>query len=198
MKIIAERRYRTYASWRKAAKEAGATRFEGDIVISAAFKRNPNYDDIVNGFKGQGSKSGNAVGEWDGEKGTIFVYEGARRNPASRDDMYVEYLRPMQGEEPFFMDGEKYEFVWAKYSDGRKDIGVYSTRGDVTYGYEHFNKMMNLPRRQSTDPRILEMRARLGEGRSSRRNPYPRRNPLDSGADIPNAKRTNRAAARMT
>lgn len=163
MKITREKKYQTWAGWKRAAKEAGATRFEGDKDIANAFAGGPSYEDSI------------AIGEWDGETGTIFVYAGARRNPASRDDMYVEYLRPMQGEEPFFMDGEKYEFVWAKYSDGRKDIGVYSTRGDVTYGYEHFNKMMNLPRRQSTDPRILEMRARLGEGRSSRRNPYPPR-----------------------
>ena len=62
------------------------------------------------------------------------------------DAMYVEYLRPMQDEEPFMMGGTKYEFVRARYPDGRIDIGVYSTAGDLTYGYRHWRQMMNLDR----------------------------------------------------
>ena len=153
---LGDREYQTWAGWKKAAKEAGAVRIEGDKDIANAF--------AADGF---------GVGEWDGEKGTIYERK-PRRNPVSRDDIYVEYLRPMQGEVPFIMDDSKYEYVWAKYSDGRTDIGVYSTRGDITYGYEAFNRMMNLPRKQSTDPRILEMRERMGR----RKNPSRRRNPI--------------------
>lgn len=65
MKIIAEREYQTYAGWRKAAKEAGATRFEGDRDIAQAF----NGDTYV--------------GEWDGAVGVIFVHGGSRQNPAA-------------------------------------------------------------------------------------------------------------------
>lgn len=155
MKIIAERRYRTYASWRKAAKEAGATRFEGDIVISAAFKRNPNYDDIVNGFKGQGSKSGNAVGEWDGEKGTIFVYEGARRNPASKIRVGDEVIGIMG------LDGGYAGTVTGVTRDSRGRVLV--TYRDAESGEERatfdFNLSKNVPAR----------------GVFPRKNPYPRR-----------------------
>jgi len=90
------------------------------------------------------------------------AWSPSRKNPASRDDVYVEFLRPMKDEEPFVMDGSKYEYVRARYSDGREDIGVYSYRGDITYGYEAFNRMMGIPRKASTDPRILKMLERKG------------------------------------
>ena len=72
-----------------------------------------------------------------------------KKNPMHEDPLdaiYVEYMRPMQDEEPFMMGGSKYEFVRARYPDGRMDIGVYSQRGDVTYGYRHWRQMMNLDR----------------------------------------------------
>lgn len=93
-----------------------------------------------------------------------------KKNPKREDPldaMYVEYLRPMQNEEPFMMGGTKYEFVRARYPDGRIDIGVYSTAGDLTYGYRHWRQMMNLdrtnptsrknPRRGNDDPSREEM-----------------------------------------
>jgi hypothetical protein len=76
-----------------------------------------------------------------------------KKNPKREDPldaMYVEYLRPMQDEEPFMMGGTKYEFVRARYPDGRIDIGVYSTAGDLTYGYRHWRQMMNLDRTNPT------------------------------------------------
>jgi hypothetical protein len=78
-----------------------------------------------------------------------------KKNPMREDPldaMYVEYLRPMQDEDPFMMGGTKYEFVRARYPDGRIDIGVYSTAGDVTYGYRHWRQMMNLDR-PATNPK---------------------------------------------
>ncbi len=259
---LGEREYQTWAGWKKAAKEAGAVRIEGDKDIANAF--------AADGF---------GVGEWDGEKGSIYERK-PRRNPVNRDDLYVEYLRPMQFEEPFMMGGNKYEYVRARYSDGREDIGVYSYRGDITYGYEAFNRMMGISRSADTDPSILEMRERIEMRRRTggrRKNPSrrmsanekyyvytnvdgnedgnsiggmslsdakelacrsslridnaggtlddsvaqvlqvsngnhvwscdadtakvylkTRKNPLESGADIPDAKLTNRRAARMT
>ena len=70
-----------------------------------------------------------------------------KKNPMHEDPldaMFVEYMRPMQDEEPFMMGGSKYEFVRARYPDGRMDIGVYSQRGDVTYGYRHWRQMMGI------------------------------------------------------
>lgn len=50
----------------------------------------------------------------------------------------------MQDEEPFMMGDSKYQFVRARYPDGRMDIAVYSQRGDVTYGYRHWRQMMGI------------------------------------------------------
>ena len=71
-----------------------------------------------------------------------------RKNPARRSDetpLYVKYLSLKSGEEPFMMQGTKYEYVWAEYPGGIKDIGVYSYANDLVYSYDSFRQMMNLP-----------------------------------------------------
>jgi hypothetical protein len=72
-----------------------------------------------------------------------------RKNPARRpkeSPLYVKYLSLMNGEQPFMMQGTKYEYVWAEYPGGVKDIGVYSYANDLVYSYDSFRKMMNLDR----------------------------------------------------
>jgi len=72
-----------------------------------------------------------------------------RKNPARRpkeSPLYVKYLSLMSGEEPFMMQGTKYEYVWAEYPGGVKDIGVYSYANDLVYSYDSFRQMMNLDR----------------------------------------------------
>jgi hypothetical protein len=63
----------------------------------------------------------------------------------SNNPLYVEYLKPMRDENPFMMNGEKFEYCWAKYPNGKTDIGVYAYRGDVCYGYNAFRKRYNPP-----------------------------------------------------
>ena len=60
------------------------------------------------------------------------------------DPVYVEYHSKRQGEQPFMMGGTKWEYVNAKYPDGKIDVGVYSTAGDMTYSYNAFRKMHNI------------------------------------------------------
>lgn len=60
------------------------------------------------------------------------------------DPLYVEYHSQRQGEEPFMMGGTKYEYVNAKYPNGKIDIGVYSFAGDVVYSYNSFRKRNNI------------------------------------------------------
>ena len=62
----------------------------------------------------------------------------------SEDALYVEYLKEMPGEKPFMLHGEKFQYVKAKYPDGKEDIGVYAFRGDLVYGYKAFRKRYNL------------------------------------------------------
>ena len=73
----------------------------------------------------------------------------AFENPAHRPKetpLYVKYLSLMSGEVPFMMQGTKYEYVWAEYPGGIKDIGVYSYANDLVYSYDSFRQMMNLDR----------------------------------------------------
>lgn len=58
--------------------------------------------------------------------------------------LYVEYLSQMSNETPFEKGGKKWEFVWAKYPDGRRDIGVYSFSEDLVYAYQPWRKMVGI------------------------------------------------------
>ena len=108
-----------------------------------------------------------------------------RLNPAHRpededplDAIYVEYMRPMQDEEPFMMGGSKYEFVRARYPDGRMDIAVYSQRGDVTYGYRHWRQMMGIEKSNPVHSRNPKRRIGISLSKSRKRNPV-----YDTGSD---------------
>jgi hypothetical protein len=117
-----------------------------------------------------------------------------KKNPKREDPldaMYVEYLRPMQSEEPFMMGGTKYEFVRARYPDGRIDIGVYSTAGDLTYGYRHWRQMMGIEKKNPVHSR--NPKQRIGISLSKNR----RRNPLESGATISDDEDINARASNM-
>ena len=166
--------YTTYGAWRAAAKKAGAMRFEGDKDIAQAFDGN-----------------GRPVAEWDGAEGYIYknksMIDGEMifTNPAHRpededplDAIYVEYMRPMQDEEPFMMGGSKYEFVRARYPDGRMDIAVYSQRGDVTYGYRHWRQMMGIEKSNPVHSRNPKQRIGISLSKNRRRNPV-----YDTGSD---------------
>lgn len=58
--------------------------------------------------------------------------------------LYVEYLSQMSNETPFEKGGKKWEFVWAKYPDGKRDIGVYSFSEDLVYAYQPWRKMVGI------------------------------------------------------
>ena len=154
--------YTTYSAWRAAAKKAGAVRFEGDKDIAQAFDDN-----------------GRGVAEWDGAEGQI--YRKSANNPAHRpkeSPLYVKYLSLMKGEEPFMMQGTKYEYVWAEYPGGIKDIGVYSYANDLVYSYDSFRKMMNLDRTNPVHSRNPRQRIGISLSKSRKRNPV-----YDTGSD---------------
>ena len=69
--------------------------------------------------------------------------EGLSESP-QEDLLYVEYVSEMRDEEPFMMGNQKFQFVNAKYPDGKTDIGVYAFSGDVVYAYDAFRKMYNI------------------------------------------------------
>ena len=75
----------------------------------------------------------------------LGAYYGQCDEDVDQGPLYVEYAGEMTGEKPFDMgDGEKYEYCWAIYPDGRKDIAVYRYRGDVCVAYDVFKRWYNI------------------------------------------------------
>ena len=143
-----------------------------------------------------------------------MVYEPvAKRNPARRpkeSPLYVKYLSLKSDEEPFMMQGAKYEYVWAEYPGGIKDIGVYSYANDLVYSYDSFRQMMNLPnpvtRRKGESPREFTARCMSEEKMSFPKTKQRiavclsksrKRNPLESGANISDDQDINVQASNM-
>ena len=62
---------------------------------------------------------------------------------SDKNPLYVEYVSERKGENPFVLGGQKYQYVNAKYPNGKIDIGVYAFSGDVVYGYDVFRKIHN-------------------------------------------------------
>ena len=155
--------YTTYKSWLTAAKKAGAVRLDGDKDIAMAFDA-----------KNRG------VAEWDGAEGYIYRKSEMRnpRHSPKESPLYVKYLSLMRGEEPFMMQGTKYEYVWAEYPGGIKDIGVYSYANDLVYSYDSFRKMMNLDRTNPVHSRNPRQRIGISLSKNRRQNPV-----YDTGSD---------------
>jgi hypothetical protein len=122
--------------------------------------------------------------EYDGEDIKRLSQMTDDESPKSEyDTNFVTYLRQMTGEEPFMMGGKKFEYVWAKYPSGKRDIGVYSFAGDVVYGYNYFRKMYNLD--APADPQIRESIGHVGK----KTHFYVNKTDLSAGSRDPEAER---------
>ena len=145
--------------------------------------------------------------------GSVVYTPVAKRNPARRpkeSPLYVKYLSLKSDEEPFMMQGTKYEYVWAEYPGGIKDIGVYSYANDLVYSYDSFRQMMNLPnplkRRKGESVRDFTSRCMSEEKASFPKTKQRiavclsksrKRNPLESGANISDDQDINVQASNM-
>lgn len=56
----------------------------------------------------------------------------------------VEYISDRNGEDPFTINDVKWQFVNAKYPDGKIDIGVYRYGHDLVYDYNKWKEAMNI------------------------------------------------------
>lgn len=56
----------------------------------------------------------------------------------------VEYVSDRNGEEPFEMHGDKWQFVNGRYPNGKVDIAVYRYGTDLAYDYERWREEMNI------------------------------------------------------
>ena len=210
-------KYDEFDEWERDVFRAGATQVleVGENIFYAI--RTPNNKPVHSDADGmfdlrsrrgrEVMKSATTIGGWAGGSGEIYRHIVARagkarpyENPAHRpkeSPLYVKYLSLMRGEVPFMMQGTKYEYVWAEYPGGIKDIGVYSYAGDLVYSYDAFRKMMNLPnpvtRRKGESPRDFTARCMSEEKMSFPKTKQRiavclsknrRRNPVyDTGSD---------------
>lgn len=55
-------------------------------------------------------------------------------------DGVIPFHSQRSGEEPFIIDGIKWEYVNADYGKGKVDIAVYRYGQDITYSYDWFNR----------------------------------------------------------
>jgi hypothetical protein len=56
----------------------------------------------------------------------------------------VEYVSDRSGENEFEMNGHRWQFVNAKYPDGKIDIGVYRFGHDLVYDYQRWREEMGI------------------------------------------------------
>lgn len=85
------------------------------------------------------------------------------------DPLYVEYVSERPGEDPFMLQGQKFQYVNAKYPNGKIDIGVYAFAGDIVYSYNVFRKMHGI--QEAFDPTSVGPNPEASEGLSDG-NPY--------------------------
>ena len=55
---------------------------------------------------------------------------------------YVEFIGELPGEPVFRIGGKPFKYVWARYPDGRKDIGAYAPTEDRVYDIDFFRTNM--------------------------------------------------------
>ena len=207
-------KYDDFDEWETDVFRAGATQVleVGENIFYAI--RTPNNKPVQSDADGmfdlrsrrgrEVMKTAKTIGGWAGGSGEIYRHIVARagkarpyENPAHRPKetpLYVKYLSLMSGEVPFMMQGTKYEYVWAEYPGGIKDIGVYSYAGDLVYSYDSFRQMMNLDQpnllRQMMNRPNPAHRRNMGEGSMPKRrigislSKNRKRNPVyDTGSD---------------
>ena len=220
-------KYDDFDEWETDVFRAGATQVleVGENIFYAI--RTPNNKPVQSDADGmfdlrsrrgrEVMKTAKTIGGWAGGSGEIYRHIVARagkarpyENPAHRpkeSPLYVKYLSLMRGEEPFMMQGTKYEYVWAEYPGGINDIGVYSYANDLVYSYDSFRSMMNLDQpnllRQMMNRPNPAHRRNMGEGSMPKHrigislSKNRRRNPLESGATISDDEDINNQASNM-
>jgi len=127
-------------------------RFKGSWAVEQWLKSKKTQD-LIKSLEADNQRFG-WLRESDRDKLKQFIRKCI--SESVEEPLYVEYHSQMTGEVPFMMGGKKYEYVWAKYPNGKRDIGVYSFAGDVVYDYEAFRKMYNLKESESKNERFIK------------------------------------------
>jgi len=122
------------------SKSKSQQRFMG--MVHAIHKGELNPDEVG----GDVAKAAASMTKKDAEDFATTKHKGL---PEKLDEFLslhdtVEYVSDRSGEEPFMQNGIKWQFVNAKYPDGKIDIGVYRFGHDLVYDYKRWNEEMGI------------------------------------------------------
>lgn len=122
------------------AKSKSQQRFMG--MVNAVQKGELDADEVG----GSVAKAANTMSNDDVDDFASTKHKGL---PEKLDEFLsghdtVQYVSDRQGEEPFMMGTEKWQFVNAKYPDGKVDIGVYKFGHDLVYDYTKWREAYNI------------------------------------------------------
>jgi len=83
----------------------------------------------------------------------------------------VEYISDRNGENPFELQGSKWQFVNAKYPDGKIDIGVYKFGQDLVFDYTRWREEMGLDKNNNIKEDTQTMIQNNGTSMSNKAQP---------------------------
>lgn len=87
----------------------------------------------------QSMKNLTGVGDKEAEDlATAVISSAVKTEGVSNSNHVVQYDSERSGEEPFMMNGVKWQFVNVINNNGKKDIGVYRFDHDLAYDYQWF------------------------------------------------------------
>lgn len=87
----------------------------------------------------QSMKNLTGVGDDEAEDlATAAISSAVKTEGVSNSSHVVQYDSERSGEEPFMLNGVKWQFVNVINNDGKKDIGVYRFDHDLAYDYQWF------------------------------------------------------------
>ena len=80
--------------------------------------------------------------------GSAFI---TKEDENKEESYIVQFDSELPGETEFTLDGVRWKYVWARYPDGKRDIGVYRYGHDLVYDYDWFMKnVFPFPRTKKT------------------------------------------------
>lgn len=160
--------YNDIRSWLKGGESPEGREFSDELNEKAKSKKQQRFMGMVHAVqKGELSpdevggsvvKAANSMSDKDAEDFASTKHKGLPEKKVDENQMLnelslydtVEYVSDRTGEDPFPMQGEKWQFVNAKYPDGKIDIGVYRFGQDVVYDYEKWREAMNINETESS------------------------------------------------
>lgn len=148
--------YATPAAWAKSGKPmANKPLIPNGIMIQENYLTDPkifkilnedfNREETIDNIGDKSDLYGNSTKQMNNDDLKIIKNDLNNKTydtPNLNEDLSktVEYVSDRQGENPFTLGGIKWQYVNARYPDGKMDIGVYRYGHDLVYDYTWFRE----------------------------------------------------------